>query len=311
LDHWTSPFPVPQRCRELLERLGLEQLQDPPPQAACLRLYDAPDQVLMAAAEAGIKLSTNEIVEGYRQLGKAIPASHLMSCWRFMAIPEAVLLQWLREAQPLGDLLPAGFKASEPRPSSLGAVLALQLLDSQPILRESYLDLELRSELATTAADSCCISRYREQCDSGILLQTWLSLEEELRSKDQQLASSQAEVRHLHKQIQDITDSLTKLQQQLLVHQEETQLSSLQVQQLQEELQRTYHSSQMKDIRIKELEAITNELGADKEKAVRRLNRTQLLLSQATQIISMLRSRKGFKTRSLLAPPALLPAKRD
>jgi hypothetical protein len=136
-------------------------------------------------------------------------------------------------------------------------------------------------------------------------------LEEELRSKDQQLASSQAEVRHLHKQIQDITDSLTKLQQQLLVHQEETQLSSLQVQQLQEELQRTYHSSQMKDIRIKELEAITNELGADKEKAVRRLNRTQLLLSQATQIISMLRSRKGFKTRSLLAPPALLPAKRD
>jgi hypothetical protein len=67
----------------------------------------------------------------------------------------------------------------------------------------------------------------------------------------------------------------------------------------------------MKDIRIKELEAITNELGADKEKAVRRLNRTQLLLSQATQIISMLRSRKGFKTRSLLAPPALLPAKRD
>ncbi len=311
LDHWTSPFPVPQRCRELLERLGLVQLHEPAPQALCLRLYDAPDQVLAAAAVAGIKLSTNEIVEGYRRLCEAKATSHLISCWRLQAIPEAVLLQWLREAQPLSNLLPEGFKATEPRPSPLSAVLALQLLDSQPTIRESYLDLELRSELAATAADSSCLARYRELCDAGVLLQTWQSLEEALHSKDEQLADSQAEVSHLHGQLHDIADSLTTLQQQLLVHQEEGQLSSLQVQQLQEELQRTYQSTQTQDSKIKQLETINQDLATEKERALRRLNRTQLLLSQATQIISMLRSRKGFRSRSLLSPPALLPARKD
>jgi len=312
LDHWSSPFPVPQRCRELLARLGVVQLQEPDPQAVCLRLYDPPDQVLIAAAEAGVKLSTNELVDGYQRLCEAKPAgSLLISCWRLQSIPEAGLLQWLHKAQPLRNLLPEGFNATEPCASPLSAVLALQLLESQPSLRESYLDLELRSELAATPADSSCIARYREQCDAGVLLQTWQSLEGALRRKDEQLTNSQAEVGQLHGQLRDIADALTTLQQQLLIQQEEGHLSSLQVQQLQEELQRMYQFSLEKDSRIIELEAVNHDLAAAKDKVVRRLNRTQLLLSQATQIISMLRSRKGFRPKIRLSPPALLPAKKD
>ena len=290
----------------------MAQLQEPADaRTVCLRLYDPPDQVLRAAGEAGVKLTTNEIVEGYQRLCKANPDSLLISCWRLQSIPESVLLQWLRGAQPLSNMLPKGFHATEPRPSPLSALLALQLLESQPSLRDSYLDLELRSELASTAADTHCLARYREHCDSGTLLQTWQSLEDELRGKEQTSAHAQAEIDHLNTQLQDLAVALTTLQQQMLVQQEEAHLSSLQVQQLQEELQRIYQANQSKDCMIKELESANLNLATKQEQTLRRLKRTQLLLSQATQIISALRSRKGFKTKSFLSPPALLPARKD
>ncbi len=310
LNHWTSPFPVPQRYRERLERLGLVQLPQPEPAAGCLCLYDAPDQVLIAAAEAQVPITASDLVAGYQRACEPGQWSRLISCWRLQAIPDHVLMAWLHEGQALSSLLPEGLDGTQPEPSPLAALLALQLLQSQASLRDAYLDLELRSELAGTAPDSECMARYCGQSDAGILLHTWQSLEQELRDKDERLSGSQAEVDKLHSQLQGVTEALSALQQQLLVQLEDGQLSGLQAQQLQDELQRLHLSNLAKDRRIEQLEAIHEELTTGKEKMERRLNRTQLLLSQATQIIAMLRSRTGGSTRTRLSPPALLPARK-
>jgi hypothetical protein len=310
LNHWTSPFPVPQRCRELLGRLGLVQQPQAEPDAACLWLYDAPDQVLIAAAEAGVAITASNLVAGYRRACEPGPSSRLMSCWRLQAIPEHVLVSWLHEGQPLNGMLPGGLHVTLPDPSPLAALLALQLLQSHTSLRDAYLDLELRSELAGTAPDSECMARYCGQSDAGILLQTWQSLEQELLGKDELLSGSQAEIEKLHCQLQGVSEALSTLQQQLLVQLEEGQLSGLQAQQLQDELQRLHLSTLAKDTRIDELEAIHAELAKAKDKVERRLNRTQLLLRQATQIIAMLRSRSGGMSRTRLLPPAHLPTRK-
>jgi hypothetical protein len=301
---------VPQRCRDLLERLGLVQLPQPEPEAGCLCLYDAPDQVLIAAAEAGVSISANDLLGGYQRACELGPASRLMSCWRLQAIPEPALVSWLHEGQPLSSMLPEGLPVTKPDLSPLAALLALQLLQSQASLRDAYLDLELRSELAGTAPDSECVARYCGQSDAGILLQTWQSLEQELLGKDELLSGSQAEIEKLHGQLKGVSEALSALQQQLLVQLEEGQLSGLQAQQLQDELQRLHLSNLAKDTRIEELEAIHAELARAKDKVERRLNRTQLLLRQATQIIAMLRSRSGGISRTRLLPPALIPTRK-
>ncbi len=301
---------MPQRCRELLERLGLVQLSQPEPEAECLWLYDAPDQVLIAAAQSGVAITAGDLVAGYQRACEPSPSSRLMSCWRLQAIPEHVLVSWLHEGQPLSSMLPEGLNVTQPDPSPLAALLALQLLQSQASLRDAYLDLELRSELAGTAPDSACMARYCGQSDAVVLLQTWQSLEQELRGKDEQLSGSQAEINKLHGQLQGVSAALSTLQQQLLVQLEEGQLSGLQAQQLQDELQRLHLSNLAKDSRIEELEAIHAQLATVKEKVERRLNRTQLLLRQATQIIAMLRSRTGGSSRTRLLPPALLPTRK-
>lgn len=270
-----------------------------------------PDRLMITASEAGISLSPSALEDAYQTLGQTARDARLLSCWRLLALPEEVMGHWLQDQAPLDELLPEGFTVRYPDPSPLAAVLALQLLESQPSLRDAYFDLELQSELAGTNPDTQCLARYRQHCDAAALLQTWHSQSEESKSREQQCSQLEAQIAQLQEELHGATDAVNTLQQQLLVEQEEGQLSALRSQQLQDELQRIYQECLSKNQHIKQIESINEGLKGDKDRLSRRLQQTSVLLSQATQVISMLRTRWGQKANARRLPKALLPPWKD
>ena len=307
MENWSSPLPIPERCIELLQRLGLRRLHQPDAEAPCLFLYDAPDQLLMAAAEEGGTLSAVAMMDGYRTLGKRVKASKLISGWRLLSIPEQALHAWLHDQVHMEQALPAGLRHKPPRISSLAAMLALQLIESQPGLRDAYLDLELQSELAGTEPDSACQVRYRQLAEPGIVLQDWQAVTHSARAKEEECLELQARIERLEQDLDTGSAALTTLQQQLLVGQEEYQLKDLQAQQLEDEMHRLYKANLAIDARLKAVEAERVELDADNAKLAAKLKRSQHLLAQATQIIGLLRSHKTRYSRTKGKKQALLP----
>ena len=275
LNHcWFSPFPQPPACLICLERAGLMAWTGDPeaiPSNALL-LYDAPDAVLASWLQHHTKPpQLHSLHEGYKLLlGLATDRPPLAS-WRAAGLNPHQLKDWLcnqKAMLPNPGLIPEA--------DQLAALMIRPLLQAEPGLLDSYLDLELKAELAGGEPDSNYLARLQLQQSMELLIATWWQpsieareeaeltllqlhqVQEELehvfladRNKQEQITALQTTNQQLEQRIPQveaelekstnnnvvISDELAATQQQLVEAREEAELTLLQLHQVQEELE--------------------------------------------------------------------------
>lgn len=161
---WFSPLPLPTAVIAELDRAGLESWphdQGGPKGGDCLLVYDSPEQLIGAAAEAGAKLSSAALVQGYRELLHCAEASGqlLVAGWRLQRLGGSALRHWLVNHGPIRDL-----GAAEPIPPLVASVI-LSLIETQVQLLDAYSDLELRAELLGSQP----VLNYRQRLQQAIV----------------------------------------------------------------------------------------------------------------------------------------------
>jgi hypothetical protein len=237
-----------------------------------LLLYDAPDAVLASwRQQQASPPQWQNLHQGYQLLlGLATDRPPLAS-WRVAGLNPHGLSDWLSNQAAL--LPDPGFM---PKPNLLAALLIRPLLQAEPKLLDSYLDLELKAELAGGSPDSNYLARLQSQLSPGALLAAWWQpcteareeaeqtllqlhqVQEELeqlfladRNKQQQINALQTSNQQLEEQVPQIQAELEKAnnelavtgnglaeaQQQLADVREEAELTLLQLHQVQEELE--------------------------------------------------------------------------
>jgi len=229
---WFSPFPQPSACLRGLERAGLEMWPGDPeavPPGALL-LYDAPDAVLSSWREQ--KASPPQwqnLHQGYQLLLSLATDRPPLASWRVAGLNPHVLNSWLSNQ---ASLLPdPGFM---PEPDLLAALLIRPLLQAEPKLLDSYLDLELKAELAGGSPDSNYLARLQSQLSPEALLAAWWQPCTEAREE------AELTLLQLHQVQEELSvngNGLAEAQQQLADVREEAELTLLQLHQVQEELE--------------------------------------------------------------------------
>ncbi len=275
LNHcWFSPFPQPSACLICLERAGLKAWRGDPdaiPSGALL-LYDAPDAVLASWRQQNTKPpQLHSLHEGYKLLLGLHTDRPPLSSWRAAGLNPHQLNEWLSNQTvllPNLDLVPE----TDP----LAALLIRPLLQAEPGLLDSYLDLELKAELAGGAPDSNYLVRLQSQQSMESLIAGWWQpsieareeaelillqlheVEEELeqvfladRNKQEQIIALQTTNQEIEQRIAQIevelekatnnyvimSNELAETQQHLVEAREKAELTLLQLHQVQEELQ--------------------------------------------------------------------------
>jgi len=293
---WFSTLPLPEALISELAAADLEPWpndQGSPNGDPCLLVYDSPERVITAAANAEAKINSAALAESYCELLRGREASRqpLLAGWRLERVGALGLQHWLAGNGPssvVGDADPI---------QPMVASVILSLLDTQPQLLEAYNDLELQAELLGGKADLT----YRQRLKQAItqddplpeLLAALQTRDDELKDAgheaeptrqelqqvlEQQLLNSrnhglqglQANIQALQQELQPKVDHL---EQQLLNRdrdlqqtRQEAELTLLQLHQVQKELEQLFLSDRQKqqllDTRTQELQGLQANIQA-------------------------------------------------
>ena len=229
---WFSSLQLPAGVVALLEMAGLESWPaslGPPENGSCVLVYDSPEKLIGAAAEARTTLSSSTLAQQYKELLRNAHATGqpLLAGWRIERIGGHGLRRWLAKQDPGTEIT-----AAEPI-SPLLASVVLSLLDTQPELLNAFADIELQAEL--------------------------LGSEPELNDR-QRLLQAAAQADPLPQLLAALHNRDDELQQA----REEAELALLQLHQVQEELKQLFladrQKQQLLDTRNQEFEALEQQL---------------------------------------------------
>lgn len=227
--YWFSPLPLPAALIRQLSQAGLKAWASEhvdAPERPFLLLYDSPDRVIRAAAEAEVPLTTQQLSAGYSQVLTLADTTgqQPLAGWRLEVLGAEALNRWLGGSLPN----PAPGSAPVSAPAELAAAM-LSLLERLPQVLDRYNDLELRAELLGGEPDLHCRQR---------LLQA-LQLED-LMPRLLEMFRTPAAVVDLEAQLQAKEGELREAR-------EEAELTLLQLHQVQEELEHYFLLSRGQD----------------------------------------------------------------
>lgn len=249
-----APFPLAPALVKRLRDAGIEALtQQFPVQDTSgvppirLWIYDSPDRVLHHWRQQADPPRLHQLREGFQILLAQAPATAMISVWRLEQLDPASIQHWLSDLP--GQASHPGVIAAEPPPiDPLAAQLVLTLLQEQPALLDSYLDLELRSELVGTTPDSRYLERLQMSVSATSLLGHWWGLQAiaaEHKTLTEEHPRLKAECDRLASQLQDIQSRDEEMQ-------EETNLLLIQLQQVQQELEDVFLRSREREQQVEE-----------------------------------------------------------
>jgi chromosome segregation ATPase len=215
------------RCSEQPEALPSDALV----------LYAPPDVLLAAGLESLLDPpSPQQLAQEYKRVQSFGGRHTLIAAWRLEALTPEAISQWLLDASPLHVDRPF------PNPEPLTALLTKTLLETQPDLLETYLDLELIAELAGGEPDTGYRQRMTQAAGNPQqLLERWWLPHKQLHSIQQEKAGQVARA-----------DALEAVIQQ---GRQETERHVLELQQLRGRLKRLVGVDQEKTAQIEQLQA--------------------------------------------------------
>lgn len=251
--YWVTPFPLSAEVCSFLAASGLQPWhggESSLPEADALLLYDSPDQLIAMAGTGPDKVEINTMVltQGYRRLlgWSERTGQPLLSISRLQRLGPHKLRAWFAD----GDIpsLPPG--QSLPIPPLLAAV-TLSLLEAEPALLDCYSDLELRAVLLGRDPDTRYYERLRDAIPGAeVLLQAFLTSQSGLAAAT------------------ELQQRLASIEIELQEAREAAELSLLQLQQVQEELEHYFLADKEKQRQL--------EVGVRKFEELRRMNAAQV-----------------------------------
>jgi hypothetical protein len=183
--HWYAPHPISpsldQRLREAEVFAG-----KPDEQLIDIWIYDTPDRLLASFRQnSSTSLTIEVMLKAYSSLVTQPAGIRLISGWRLEHLKPLSIRGWLS-----GDCLAATNLEVEseecPAICPLEGQLVLRIIEDFPSILEAYLDLELRSELMGQTADSTYLNRLLNACNAEALLESWHELHSTLQEATQQ-----------------------------------------------------------------------------------------------------------------------------
>ena len=237
--YWFSPFPVVSSLRVRLETCGwdpliTESLRPVDPAALpedTLLLYDSPDQLLSSG-----ELSLESLVQGYRWLLSHEFPFALISIWRLEQCSEHDLSRGLPACK---------IRQQWPCPNPLLALVTKLALDRIPELLDSYLDLELESNLLGGEPDAHYRKRLIASLDPVAVLQAWKTPSDQV-----------AELETLRHELAKTREALDATRHAEGEAREEAELTLLQLHQVQEELEHYFLLSRGQNQQLQRYEAL-------------------------------------------------------
>ena len=223
---WFAPFPLPPDLQQRLKEAG-SQPGTPGEHDIDLWIYDRPDRLLTLWRQHAPSLPPLEqLLKGYISLASRPADSRLISSWRLEQVDPSALRSWLMGSTP-DPLKPAPAAAQQaPAIPPLEGQLVLRLLEEAPKLLDAYLDLELQAELAGQATDSDYFERLQTATTPEALIASWCELEASTKNSQQ-----------LQSERDGLAAERDALISQLKEAREESELTLLQLHQVQEELE--------------------------------------------------------------------------
>jgi hypothetical protein len=199
---WFSTLPLPEALISELVAANLEPWpidQGSPNGDTCLLVYDSPDRVITAAANAEATISSAALAESYCELMRCSEASRqpLLAGWRLERVGRLGLQSWLAGTEPsgvVGDTEPI-------RP--LVASVILSLLDTQPQLLKAYSDLELQAELLGSEADLAYRQRLKQAITQDDPLPELLAA---LQSDEGELSAARHKAERTRQELQQVQE---------------------------------------------------------------------------------------------------------
>jgi hypothetical protein len=261
--HYYAPYPL---FSGLEQRLSDAEVVEgtPDDQSIDLWIYDSPDRLLASWMQRKQCVpTTKELVKAYSSLVSLPAGSRLISGWRLEQLDPASLNAWLRGDGEIHAEV-ATPRQLQPGITPLEGQLVARILEDFPNVLDSYLDLELRAELAGHQPDSTYLERLLHTCTPEALLESWNRLHA-------------GNLRHLQLIKRERDEALAqrdKLAGQLSESKEEAELTLLQLQQVQEELEKYFLDSRDKanlqnecDTLLAERDTLATQLNESKEEA--------------------------------------------
>lgn len=201
---WFSSLPLSAGLIADLAAAGLEPWPSDrgnPNGSSCLLVYDSPERLIAAAAEAEEMFSSAALAEGYSQLLRCRESSGqpLLAGWRLQRAGGRELQQWLASTtstSKVGDAEPI---------APLVASVILSLLETQPLLLDAYSDLELQAELLGSEPDL----HYRQRLGQAIAQADPLpQLLKALQNRDGELQDAREEAELTLLQLHQVQEEL-------------------------------------------------------------------------------------------------------
>ena len=196
-----------------------------------LLLYDAPDAVLASWHQQHTKPpQLQSLHEGYKLLLSLATDTPPLASWRAAGLNPHQLKDWLCNQKAM--LQNPGLV---PEANQLAALLIRPLLQAEPGLLDSYLDLELKAELAGGAPDSNYLARLQSQLSPEALLTAWWQPSAEANKAQRELKDAREEAELTLLQLHQVQEELehyfllARRQQQLLASHEQLGLRSEQL----------------------------------------------------------------------------------
>jgi hypothetical protein len=167
--HWYATYPLPTSLEELLSEAEVFAGK-PDTHKIDLWIYDTPDRILGSWWQRYQCIPPlKELVTAYVDLVSQATEGRLTSGWRLEQLNPLAVRSWLlREDTTISG--PAFVNQDLPPIGAIEGQLALRIMEDSPELLDAYLDLELRSDLIGTHADSAYLERLLGTSTSEALL---------------------------------------------------------------------------------------------------------------------------------------------
>jgi hypothetical protein len=245
-----APFPLAPALVARLRDAGIETLtqqapvQDAPGESSIsLWIYDSPDRLLGHWQQQADPPAFHQLLEAFQTLLAQPPGAAMISVWRLEQLDPASIRHWLGGLP--AQAWHSGTIRSEPPPiDPLVAQLVLTLLQERPAWLESYLDLELKSELAGTSPDSHYLDRLQASVVGDSLLVDWWGL--------RRMAAEQKILKAEHPRLMAECADLASRLQDMQLSSEESHLLTLQLRQVQQELEHVFLRSKENEQQLQE-----------------------------------------------------------
>ena len=242
-----------------------------------LLLYDATDAVLASWHQQHTKPpQLQSLHEGYKLLLSLATDTPPLASWRAAGLNPHQLKDWLCNQQAM--LQNPGLV---PEANQLAALLIRPLLQAEPGLLDSYLDLELKAELAGGAPDSNYLARLQSQLSPEALLTAWWQPSAEANKAQRELKDAREEAELTLLQLHQVQEELEHIfladrnkQEQITALQTTNQQLEQRIPQVEAELEKSTNNNVV----------ISDELAATQQQLVEAREEAELTLLQLHQV---------------------------